>query len=290
MGAAARTLIGGVGYRFTRDLSFGPLVIDRLRGESWPDGIEVEDLSYAPIAIVQRWTEARPDRLILIGAVARGDRPAGILCRYCSTGVLPEPEEIQFRVGEALTGVISLDNLLIVTRAFDALPRDVEVIEVEPADQGWGDGLSAPLSEAMTAVIEVLRVEAGRGQPDSEPAALEALKQRDEIMQVLYWMEGEGLAADVRPADLLPFVEGGEQGVAAQLETLCRLGYVEQTGNEAGRYRLSVVGRQEGRRRFVEEFAPLLRQGHGECNDPECECHTTGDPANCSRRASAGNL
>ncbi len=285
MGAAARTLIGGVGYRFTRDLSFGPLVIDRLRRESWPDGVEIEDLSYAPIAIVQRWTEEPPSRLILVGAVARGDRPAGTICHYCPTGVLPDPDEIQFRVGEALTGIISLDNLLIVTRAFGALPCDVEVIEVEPADQRWGQEVSAPVRGAMTAVIEMLREEAGRGRLDDELGVLEALRQRDEIMQVLYWMEGEGLAADVRPTDLLPFIEGGEEAIGAQLEALRRLGYVEQTGNEAGRYRLSVVGRQEGRRRFVEEFTPLLRQGHGECNDPDCECHTTGDPANCSRRA-----
>ncbi len=283
MGAPARTLIGGVGYRFTRDLSFGPLVIDRLRREPWPDWIELEDLSYAPIAIVQRWIEARPDRLILIGAVPRDDRPAGMLYRYRPTGILPDPDEIQFRVGEALTGVISMDNLLVLTRVFGALPRDVEVIEVEPADKGWGEGLSAAVAEAMVPVVELLREEARRGR-DGEPPPVEALKQRDEIMQVLYWMEGEGLAPDVRPADLLRFIGGSEQTIAVQLEALRTMGYVEQTRNEAGRYRLSVVGRQEGRRRFVEDFAPLLRQGHGECHDPECDCHITGDPANCTRR------
>ncbi len=284
MGTSPRTLIGGIGYRFTRDLAFGPLVIDRLCTESWPEGVEVEDLSYAPIAIVQRWTEARPHRLILVGAVARDGRAPGTITQYSPTGVLPDQREIQFRVGEALAGVISLDNLLIVARAFGALPHDVEVIEVEPADQGWGDGLSAPVRQAMTAVVEILRGEAGAARPVGDSSPLEALKQRDEIMQVLYWMEGEELAADVRPRDLLRFIEGGEQTVAVQLETLRRLGYVEQTGNEPGRYRLSVVGRQEGRRRFVEEFAPLLHQGHGECSDPDCECHTTGDPANCRSR------
>lgn len=283
MGAPARTLIGGVGYRFTRDLSFGPLVIDRLRREPWPDGIEVEDLSYAPIAIVQRWADAPPDRLILVGAMARGGGSAGTLCRYCPSGILPHPREIQDRVAEALTGIVSLDNLLIVTKSFHALPKDVEVIEVEPADQGWGDGLSAPVVEAMEPAIAMVREMVG--QSGGEPAAVAALRKRDEVLQVLYWMQGEGLAVDARPADLVPFLDGGEAEIAEHLETLRRSGYVEQTGNEGSRYRLTVVGQQEGRRRFSEEFAPLLRQGHGECNDPECDCHITGDPANCTRRA-----
>lgn len=283
-----RTLIGGVGYRFTRDLAFGPLLIDRLRGAPWLDGIEVEDLSYAPIAIVQRWTEAPVDRLVLVGAVARGHRFAGTLCRYCPTSILPNADEIQDRVGEALTGIISLDNLLIVTSTFGVLPRDVEVIEVEPHDLGWGDGLSPLIGEAVAPAIEMVRDAVGRAQANGEATAVEALRKRDEILQVLFWLAGEGLAPDVRSADLLPFIEGDEAAIAGHLETLRRLGYLEPTRNEPGRYRLSVVGRGEGRRRFTEEFAPLLRQGHGECNDPDCVCHTTGDPADCLQRGSTG--
>ncbi len=284
MGARPRILIGGVGYRYTRDLSFGPLLIDRLRGAPWLDGIEVEDLSYAPIAIVQKWQETPYDRIVLVGAVSRGFRLAGTLCRYCPTGILPDAEEIQDRVGEALTGIVSLDNLLIVTRNFGVLPRDVEVIEVEPHDLGWGDGLSPRVHEVMEPAIEMIRGAAGQRSTDGDSAAIESLRQRDEILQVLFWLEGEGLASDVQAANLLPFIEGGEAGIAGHLETLRKQGYLEATRNEPGRYRLSVIGRSEGRRRFTEEFAPLLRQGHGECNDPACECHVTGDPADCVSR------
>lgn len=291
----ARMLVGGVGYRFMRDLSFGPLVVDRIRGEHWLTDVEIEDLSYAPVAIAQRWMDSRPGRLVLVGAVARGDRPAGTICRYCPTGVLPDPYEIQLRVGEALTGIISLDNLLVVSRAFGALPRDVEVLEIEPADSGWGDGLSTPLQSAVPKVIAALReiieplgspAEGSTGKERRD--AVENLRQRDDLLQVLYWMEGEGLASDVRPVDLLPFLEGGESAISHHLNALCRVGYVEPAGNETGRYRLTVIGRQEGRRRFTEEFAPLLRQGHGECNDPECDCHITGEPALCVNREARG--
>jgi hydrogenase maturation protease len=277
-----------VGYRFTRDLSFGPMVIDRIRGAAWLAGIDVEDLSYAPIAIVQRWQDAPYDRLILLGAVPRGFRLAGTLCRYCPTGILPDQDEIQERVGEALTGTISLENLLIITRTFDVLPRDVEVIEIEPHDVGWGDGLSAAVGAAVDPAIAMVRDAVGRSGQDVEAAAIDALRQRDEILQVMYWMEGEGLAPDARAANLKPFIQGTDAEVEGQLETLRRIGYVEQTRNEPGRYRLTVVGRAEGRRRFTEEFAPLLRQGHGECNDPDCDCHTTGDPAHCVHRGAVG--
>jgi len=38
----------------------------------------------------------------------------------------------------------------------------------------------------------------------------------------------------------------------------------------------------EGRRRFLDEFAPFLgRESHAECGDPECECHTSGEE--CAR-------
>jgi len=42
---ATRILIAGVGYRNLRDMSLGPVLMDRLGQESWPDSVEIEDLS-----------------------------------------------------------------------------------------------------------------------------------------------------------------------------------------------------------------------------------------------------
>ncbi|MGH2399681.1 MAG: hydrogenase maturation protease [bacterium] len=271
-------LVGGVGYRFTRDLAFGPLVIDRLRGEAWARGADVEDLSHAPVAIVQQWMDAPPDRLVLIGSVPRGGRTPGTLVRYCPSALLPPPDEIQIRIGEALTGIISLDNLLIAAKAFGTLPKDVEVFEVEPVDHGWGEGLSDPVQAAAAKTLDGLRDLLASGGA-SDP--VERLRRRDDLLQLLYWMEGERLAADASPADLRPFLDWGIDVIGEHLETLCRTGYVERT-EEEGRYRLTVTGSQEGRRRFLEEFRPLLGRAHGECNDPDCECQRTGDPSLCT--------
>ncbi|MBC8647720.1 MAG: hydrogenase maturation protease [Thermoanaerobaculia bacterium] len=146
-----------MGYRLLRDLSFGPLLIERLARESWPDGVELEDLSYGPVGVMHN-LDARPpyDRIVLVGGVKRG-RPPGDVLRYAWRRQLPDPDEIQARVAEAVTGVISLDNLLIITTYFDKLPQDVVVIEVEALDEDWGEELSPEVERAVPRVIEEIR-------------------------------------------------------------------------------------------------------------------------------------
>ena len=148
-----RVLVGGVGYRNLRDGSLGPDLVDLLAGRAG-DGIEVEDLSYGPVALSHNLHERPPyDRLVLVAAVERGRAP-GTVERYRWDGALPSRDEIQERVAEAVTGVISLDNLLIVCGALGGLPDDVRVVEVEPADEGWGEGFSAAVEERVPEVLE----------------------------------------------------------------------------------------------------------------------------------------
>ncbi|HET7076612.1 MAG TPA: hypothetical protein VFM49_04110, partial [Chloroflexia bacterium] len=121
-------------------------------------GVEIEDLSFGPIAVVQRF-EDRPDhysRVVLVAAAVRHRAPGGIYC-YRWDGCLPGPEEIQGRVGEAIMGVIDLDNLLIVGGHFGIWPREVVVIEVEPCDVEWGAAFSPVVQAAMPALLTTTR-------------------------------------------------------------------------------------------------------------------------------------
>ena len=59
-------------------------------------------------------------------------------------------------MSEAVTGVISLDNLLIVCGALGGLPDDVRVVEVEPADEGWGEGFSDTIQARLAEVEEAV--------------------------------------------------------------------------------------------------------------------------------------
>lgn len=153
-----RTLIGGVGYSYLRDGSLGPVVAGQLAREPWPGDVVVEDLSYSPIAVMQRLQDVDPpfERLVLVGAVRRGRVP-GAVTVYRWAGPLPDATEIQARVAEAVTGVISLDNLLVVTAFFDALPAEVLVVEVEPEDEGWGEGFSPAVEKARSAALAAVR-------------------------------------------------------------------------------------------------------------------------------------
>jgi hydrogenase maturation protease len=151
-------LIAGVGYTNLRDLSVGPFLVPRLREMDWPEGVEVDDWSFGPIAVVQRLQD-RPgyyDRIVFVSAAERGREP-GSVYRGKWEGHLPDPAEIQDRMGEAVTGVISLDNLLVITQHFGVLPSEVIVVEVEPLDTGWGPAFSPPVERALDEVVSTVR-------------------------------------------------------------------------------------------------------------------------------------
>ena len=108
----------------------------------------------------------------------------------------------------------------------------------------------------------------------------DAVRRRDEILQVMYWMRGERLGEAATVADLLRFLDDvGPALVEADLARLCEAGLLAT--DETGWYRLTELGVHEGARRFADEFAGLLGQAHGACSDPGCDCHELG-PAACS--------
>lgn len=146
-----RTVIGGVGYRFLRDHSFGVDIADELAVSARPPQLLVEDLSYGPVAVAQ-WFQAESalqpiDRAVMIGAVERGRNP-GTLSVYQWDRQLPEAARIQECIVEAVTGIILLDNTLIVCEWMKALPCETIIIEVEPLEHAHGSGLSRRVAAA----------------------------------------------------------------------------------------------------------------------------------------------
>lgn len=105
------------------------------------------------------------------------------------------------------------------------------------------------------------------------------MRRLDEVLELLFWLEGEGLEADATLPQLARFLTYAEEEVATILQRLCERGDVEPESADPVRFRLTEVGKREGGRRFQETFQELLSQGHGECNDPECDC--ADDPASC---------
>ncbi len=153
-------LLAGVGYTFLRDCSFGPVLVKNLQSLPWPPHVEIEDLSYGPVSVIHKLKEENYEKIILIGAMKRG-RPPGTIHKYQWDGSLPDEEEIQACMEEAVSGVISLDNLLIICSFHKVFPPDVVVIEVEPESDTWGEGFTPKVQEAFGKVTQMAKEEAG---------------------------------------------------------------------------------------------------------------------------------
>ena len=156
MRSEARVVIGGVGYRNLRDHSLGIVMSDDLEPLARPPSLMVEDLCYGPVAVAQWFLdEARTypfTRAIFITAIERENRPPGTISAYRWNHGLPTDELIQRCVVDAVTGVILLDNTLVVIEWMGALPAETIVIEVEPLEHAFGDDMSPAVADAYAHV------------------------------------------------------------------------------------------------------------------------------------------
>ncbi|MBA2254754.1 MAG: hypothetical protein H0W07_06550 [Chloroflexi bacterium] len=111
-------------------------------------------------------------------------------------------------------------------------------------------------------------------EPKSD--ALRRLYWRDEILQLVFWIEGERLGTRVSVETLERFLGLDTNGAISHLERLVDDGYLEREWQST--YRLSARGRAEGGRIFAAEFADWLRPAHGSCGR-DCWCQETRDEA-----------
>jgi hypothetical protein len=109
-------------------------------------------------------------------------------------------------------------------------------------------------------------------------SALDDLFWRDEILQIAYWFQGEGLGQTLTASDLRRFLPDDAPDLDPYLAAMAQDGWLEP--GSAGHYHLSEAGRKEGARRFADAFDELTKPAHGECS-ADCDCHRTGDTANC---------
>ncbi len=104
---------------------------------------------------------------------------------------------------------------------------------------------------------------------------LQALYWRSEILQVMYWLRGEGLG-DVVDAVLIERFLGVAAAVGeTYLDRLVDEGYLERAPDG---YTLSPTGLEEGAVEFAASFSELTKPAHGECS-ADCWCHTSIEEA-----------
>lgn len=105
--------------------------------------------------------------------------------------------------------------------------------------------------------------------------ALRTLFWRSEILQVMFWLRGEGLGDDVVPEVLERFLGVDAAIAVTYLDRLVEDGFLERNGPA---YRLSARGATEGAAEFEAAFSSLTRPTHGECS-ADCWCHVSVDEA-----------
>ena len=150
-----RAIIGIVGYYgFVRGYPLGPELMERLSALAWPDGVEIREMNWGPVAIVQDFQAQvdKPDRVVLVGALDRGLETGAVSSRRWAGGTL-DTAAVQRRMFEAVTGVISLDNLLVIGAQFGVWPDETFTVELQWPESGLGD-----------LVLGEIELDRGRGQ------------------------------------------------------------------------------------------------------------------------------
>lgn len=111
---------------------------------------------------------------------------------------------------------------------------------------------------------------------------LDHLFWRDEILQAMYWLQGEGIGRTSSAQSLSSLLDCGSDRLEGELRRLAAEGYLQPAGG--GEYTMTDAGLETGRATFTSEFAELARSAHGACG-PGCVCqrHRAGTAA-CQRQ------
>ena len=107
--------------------------------------------------------------------------------------------------------------------------------------------------------------------PARQQSALDRMVDREEVLQICYWYQGEGLGEIYSPTLLEPFLNSDSRAIASALLDLEERGMVESVAGPVAGYRLTAAGKTEAGRLFAEGFAGFQKQGHGECDAGCCD-------------------
>ena len=104
-----------------------------------------------------------------------------------------------------------------------------------------------------------------------ESSALDRLVNREEVLQICYWYQGEGLGNVYNPTLLGPFLNHAPQAIDFALQELAQQGYLEPVAAPTPGYHLTAMGKKQAGHLFVESFADFQKAGHGECDAGCCD-------------------
>lgn len=102
-------------------------------------------------------------------------------------------------------------------------------------------------------------------------SALDRLVNREEVMQICFWYQGEGFGEVFSAAHIEPFLNCDRAAIAAALEDLVEQGKLQAASAPAAAYRFTEEGKKAAGRLFAEHFSDYQKGGHGECDAGCCD-------------------
>ncbi len=154
-----KVFIGTVGYHNLCNHSIGSKLLPQLQQMNWASGVEIDEFNWGPIAIVQKFQSfpTAYDRVILLSAIERPGRRIGDISIFKWEGRLPDEEMIQRCIGDAVTGVISVENLLIIGEYFKIWPGETFFVDVEPGPEQAGENFTEEVQHIIPDLIMTLQ-------------------------------------------------------------------------------------------------------------------------------------
>jgi hypothetical protein len=108
-------------------------------------------------------------------------------------------------------------------------------------------------------------------QATNENTALEQLINREEVLQICYWYQGEGFGDVYNAAALGSFLNFETQDINAALQDLTAQGHLVAIASPPDSFRFTDLGKKEGGRLFADSFSDFQKAGHGECAAGCCD-------------------
>ena len=158
---AAHTAIIGVGSPLAGDDAVGIVAVERLRARhDLPSGVDVIDGGTDGLGLIP--VLERYARVVLIDAVPMG-APAGTVRRFTWAEVRPRAD------GRALSlHQHGLTEALALAEVLGALPPELVIYGVQPANTAFGQLLSEPVARAVPRLLENLLREVRSYDDDAE--------------------------------------------------------------------------------------------------------------------------
>ncbi len=115
-------------------------------------------------------------------------------------------------------------------------------------------------------------------QETTSGSALDRLVDREEVLSICFWFQGEGFGDVYRAAEMETFLNCDVASISAAFLELVEMGHLQEVAGQPQAYTFTEAGKKQGGRLFGDAFSDLTRQGHGECADGCCD---GDDHSNC---------